>query len=68
MSHSSDVNKQQPTSRLIKVKRAAENIGIPYTTFRDVALRGEIPLVRVGRALYVERRAIDTWIERRTER
>jgi excisionase family DNA binding protein len=59
------MDKPRTTSRLIKAKRAAEDIGIPYTTLRDVAIRGEIPIVRVGRALYVERRDVDLWIEQR---
>jgi excisionase family DNA binding protein len=59
------MNTRETTPRLIKAKRAALDIGIPYTTLRDVALRGEIALVRVGRALYIERSDVDRWIETR---
>jgi hypothetical protein len=57
----------QSTTRLAKIKRWASDIGLPYTTVRDAALRGEIPLVRIGRALYMERRDGDRWIEARKE-
>jgi len=56
----------QPT-RLIHIKRASENTGIPYSSLRDAHFRGELPVVRVGRAWYVERNDIDRWIETRKE-
>ena len=31
-------------------KRAADRTGIPYTSLRDAAFRGELPVVRLGRA------------------
>ena len=51
--------------RLSKLKRKAQATGIAYTSMRDAGLRGEFPIVRVGRALYVENRDIDRWIESR---
>lgn len=43
-------------SRLMPAKAAAREIGIPYTSLRDLALRGEIPVVRLGsRAWYFDR-------------
>jgi excisionase family DNA binding protein len=56
------------TSRLAPVKVEARRIGLPYTTFRDLLHRGEIPFIRVGRAQYVERADTDAWIERSKER
>lgn len=55
------------TTRLAKLKRWSEEQGLPYTSTRDAAMRGEIPIVRVGRALYIERRDGDRWIESRKE-
>jgi len=55
------------TPRLAKLKRHAEVIGVPYTSVRDAGIRGEFPLVRIGRALYAECRDIDRWIETRKE-
>ncbi len=54
--------------RLLTVKRAAEAAGIPYTSARDMALRGEFPLVRIGRRLYTFHDAIDRWIDAHVER
>jgi excisionase family DNA binding protein len=48
-------------------KKAAERRGLPYTTLRDIVLRGEIPVVKVGRAWYLEDRDVDRWVERRKE-
>lgn len=43
-------------SRLVAAKAAARETGIPYTTLRDLAYRGLIPVVRLGRAWYFDRR------------
>ena len=56
------------TPRLSTLKRKSREIGLPYTTMRDAGLRGEFPLVRIGRALYVENRDADRWIDTRKER
>lgn len=52
------------SARLVNAKRASTELGIPYGTLRDVVHRGELPVIRVGRAWYLERRDIDQWIER----
>jgi hypothetical protein len=56
---------RQTSPRLIAAKRAAEGLGLPYTTLLDVARRGELPIVRVARAIYFESRDIDHWVETR---
>jgi hypothetical protein len=53
------------TRQLGKLKRLSESSGIPYTSLRDAGVRGEFPIVRVGRALYAEYRDFDRWIETR---
>ncbi len=58
----------QTVSRLIAAKAASQLTGIPYGSLRDLAHRGEIPVVRVGRAWYFERADLDQWIEKRKER
>lgn len=55
-------------SQLAPVKAEARRRGIPYTSFRDVIHRGEIPIIRIGRAQYVEKADVDQWIERSKER
>jgi hypothetical protein len=56
--------------RLLSAQDAARYLGVPYTSLRDWALRGHIPIVRVPacRRLWFDRRdldsAIDAWRER----
>lgn len=57
-----------PSSRLVPAKVASIETGIPYTTLRDVAFRGEISVVRVGRAWYFDRRDLENWIVSHKER
>jgi len=57
-----------PSSRLVAAKVASIETGIAYTTLRDLAFRGEIPVIRIGRAWYFERRDLDTWIASHRER
>ena len=56
------------TARLVPAKVASIETGIAYTTLRDLAFRGEIPVVRVGRAWYFERRDLEHWIASHKER
>jgi excisionase family DNA binding protein len=54
----------------LSAQRAAEYTGWPYTTLRDAALRGHLPVVRIpgSRRMWFDRRdldrAIDAWKER----
>ena len=50
--------------RLQGAKRAATRRGIAYSTFRGVIHRGEIPVLRIGRAMYVDEAEVDLWITR----
>lgn len=60
----------QDSPRLLSAQAAAQYLGVPYTSLRDWALRGDIPLVRVPncRRLWFDKRdldrAIDAWKER----
>jgi len=51
-----------PESRLVSASVAASLLGIPYTTLRDLGLRGQIPVVKVGSAWYFERADLDAWV------
>ena len=60
-------------TRLIPAKRAAAELGVPYSTLRDASFRGDLAVVRIGKnekhsAWYFERRDLDRWIETRKER
>jgi excisionase family DNA binding protein len=57
-----------PSARLVPAKVAAIETGIAYTTLRDLAFRGELAVVRIGRAWYFERRDLDAWIVAHKER
>ena len=57
-------NKPNAPTRLVGVKRAAQETGLGYTSLRGLVHRGEIPHLRVGRAMFLERRDLDSWIER----
>ena len=57
-------------SRLLSAQAAAAYLGVPYTSLRDWALRGHIPIVRPPdcRRLWFDRadldRAVEAWKER----
>ena len=56
--------------RLVSAQRAAAYLGVPYTSLRDWALRGHLPLVRVPgtRRLWFDRRDLDRLIDAWKER
>lgn len=54
-----------PTTKLIRARQVTRDFGIPYTSLRDIAHRGELPVIRIGRAWYFERADIDHWIQTR---
>jgi hypothetical protein len=53
---------------LVGAKAGSKAYGFKYTSFRGLIHRGEIAGIRIGRALYVDRRDIEDWIESRKER
>jgi excisionase family DNA binding protein len=55
-------------SRLVAAKAAANELGIPYTTLRDRTFAGDIPVIKVGRAWYYDRKDLDAFIERHKEK
>ena len=55
-------------SRLVALKQWAREVGLPYSSVHDRALRGDFPIVRIGRAIYLERTDGDIFIESRKER
>jgi excisionase family DNA binding protein len=58
------------TPRLLSAQAAAKYLGVPYTSLRDWALRGHVPIVRVPdcRRLWFDRRDLDQAIESWKER
>lgn len=57
-------------SRLLSAQDAAEYLGVPYTTLRDWALRGHVPVVRApqSRRMWFDRRDLDRIVEQWKER
>lgn len=41
----------------------AREYGIPYTTLRDAHFRGDLPVVRIGRAWFIDRRDMDRFVD-----
>jgi excisionase family DNA binding protein len=64
---------EKPTGRLLSAQEAAAFLGIPYTTLRDAALRGALPVVRIPgcRRWWFARvdldRAVEAWRETRRD-
>ena len=56
-----------PLSRLAPATRAAQETGIPYTSLRDLVYRGELPVVKIGRAWYFDRADLARFIDRGKE-
>ena len=53
---------------LVPARQASDEYGPPYTTFRDAHFRGELDVVKIGRAWFFKRADIEKWIASRTER
>ena len=56
------------TARLISAKTAAAETGIAYTTLRDLVFRGELPVLKIGRAWYLDRADLARFIDSHKER
>lgn len=54
--------------QLIGAKPAAREYGFKYTSLRDLVHRGELPCIRIGRAMYLDRVDVEQWIASRKER
>jgi hypothetical protein len=61
-------NSSSTLARLVPAKVASAETGIAYTTLRDIAFRGELEVVRIGRAWYFDRRDLDNWIATHKEK
>ena len=54
-------------ARLLDFNAAATYLSLSYWTIRDMTSRGEIPCVRAGRRVLIDREDLDEWIERNKE-
>lgn len=50
--------------RLVSQQEAADYLGISYWTVRDLTFRGEIPFIKIGRRVLVDRLDLDAYLDR----
>ncbi len=50
--------------RLLSQQDAASYLGISYWTIRDLVFRREIPFVKIGRRILVDRMDLDAYLDR----
>ena len=50
--------------RLLSQHEAARYLGISYWTIRDLVFRHEIPFIKIGRRILVDRLDLDTYLDR----
>jgi len=53
-----------PVPRLLSQQEAATYLGISYWTLRDLTFRGEVPHVKIGRRILVDRLDLDAYLDR----
>jgi excisionase family DNA binding protein len=53
------------TQRLLRVREVAVYLGVSETFVKNAIMRGEIPAVRIGRTLRVDKQDLDRIIARR---
>lgn len=52
---------------LLRVEQVAAQLGVNRSTVFELLKRGELPVLRIGRLVRIPRKALDAWIEGRTE-
>ena len=50
--------------RLLSQQDAASYLGISYWTVRDLVFRRELPFVKIGRRILVDRMDLDAYLDR----
>jgi len=54
--------------RLLPLKQVAEELGLPLSALRTAIWNGELPQVRIGRSVRVDRRDLEAWLDRQKVR
>jgi excisionase family DNA binding protein len=50
--------------RLLSQQEAARYLGISYWTVRDLVFRREVPFIKIGRRVLVDRLDLDAYLDR----
>ena len=50
--------------RLLSQQEAARYLGISHWTIRDLVFRGEIPFIKIGRRVLLDRQDLDSYLNR----
>ncbi len=58
------------SNRLVTLMAASEELGVPYTSMRDLVIRGFLPRMRLGdsKRIWVSREAIERLMTQSEER
>ena len=56
-----------PTPRLLDYKAAGAYLSLSYWSLRELVLNGEIPHLKFGKKILIDRQDLDAWIERHKE-
>jgi len=62
LAHSRNRTRSASQVRLLSLKAAAAYLSLSYWTLRELVWCGELPSVRAGRRILVDRNDLDTWI------
>jgi len=60
--------KNSNSGRLLTLNQAAEYLALSHWTLRRLVWRGDLPHVRIGRLVQLDRADLDAWIESKKTR
>ncbi len=52
-----------PTPRLLDYKAAGVYVSLSYWSLRELVLNGEIPHLKFGKKVLIDRQDLDAWVE-----
>ena len=61
-----DVSSNHPLPRLLRAVEVAEMLGLGRSKVYDMMKRGQLPVVRIGKAIRVPVQALEEWVRTRT--
>jgi excisionase family DNA binding protein len=60
------VSEEQSERLLLRPREAAQALGLSTSNVFALVRRGELPSLRIGRALRIPRAALEDWVSQRT--